>query len=187
MPDRVFANKFEVKAALTAAADNGRAEVLALFETKGVELHAEELLRAAAVAGRREIFEFFLRRGETVISPILVDAVLRGDHAAIVRFWIAHQQVEPRELLGNAARYDAFHCFHTLASQSGYSDSKTYAALLGTADLPPRLQVILGRTHLVPVYSYRTPSALIDVNAVSLLFLLYRRVLRIVLMGRFRR
>jgi hypothetical protein len=187
LPDRAFANKAEVKAALAGAAGYGRAEVLAFFEAKGVELSADDLLRAAAATGRREIFQFFIGRGHTAISPNLVDIVLRGDHAAIVRFWIAHQLVEPRDLLADAARFDAFHCFHALASQSNFSDGTTYAALIRAENVPARLEVILGRKRLIQVYNYRTPSALIDVNSVSFLFLLYRRVMRIVLMGRLRR
>jgi hypothetical protein len=184
-----FADRAEVDAAVAAAASNGRHAVLAFFATRGIELQADRLLRIAAVSGHRSIFSFFHERGAVVFSPDLVNLVLRNDRATIVRFWLENKIVEPSELLPDAAKLNALYCFHLLATSGpdGQSGS-SYAAFLQTASLPERMDYLVGgRRAPAIIYTYLTPSESIDIDRASLVFLMYRRIMRAVTMGRLRR
>jgi hypothetical protein len=117
----------------------------------------------------------------------LIEIVLRSDRAAILRFWLQMKLATPQELLTKAVNFDAFHCFHVLARDPEAHVGSSLAMFLRTASVPPRVECVVGRREPVFVYTYRTPSELIDLDQASLVFLLYRRIMRLVTMGRLRR
>lgn len=177
----------DVDAAILAAANNGRPTVLSFFAEEGVDLEADRLLRLAAVAGHRNIFHFFHQRGAVVYSPELATLAMCSDRAAILRFWLDNKFVEASELLSDAARFNAFNCFHVLANSPDIQTGPEYAAFLRTTALPERLYYIVGGRRPPAIYTWRMPSELIDIDRASLHFLVYRRILRLVTMGRLRR
>lgn len=176
----------DVDAAIVAAANNGRPAVLSFFAAEGFDLEAEPLLRVAALAGHRNIFSFFYRRGAVVYSLELATLVMQSDRAAILRFWLDNKFIEAPAVLSDASRFNAFNCFHTLANSLDLRTSPDYAAFLRTTALPERLEYIVKGRHLPVTYTWRTPSELIDIDRASVHFLVYRRVLRLLMMGRLR-
>lgn len=186
-PASSLVDRVKVEEVLAAAAGNGRSAVLALFEQRGFELPIDRLLSIAASAGHRNIFQFFHERGHVVFSPELANLVLRNDRATIIRFWLAHDMVERSALISEAIEHDALHCHHMLSNYPVAPSGSSYAMFLKSSRLPKRLDYIVSGRRPAISYDYRTPSASINIDRASLMFLIYRRVMRLVTMGRLRR
>ncbi|UPY38175.1 hypothetical protein [Sediminicoccus sp. KRV36] len=192
LPADAFADdSTNAEAALRAAA-HGRVPVLELLRERGVVWRRVELIEAA-IRGDAAASLAWLQDGE--LDPVpdwQILAAVEGDCASVMRFWISAGRVEdPVRTASLAARANAICCLRALLTLEAVREAlpaiihDSHSLLMHERFPVPvrtRPAEVRNATPPPPVrrYTYLTPSAEIDVNATTLRFLLYRRVMRLI-------
>jgi hypothetical protein len=200
LPDATFQSRQALAEAATAAAENGRVGVLRMLERKGVALDRRALVAVAIRSDEPGVLRWAAEGGPRPIGWEDLRSALVSDAAGVLAYWFSSGLLEPRlDHVKTAVDCGAEGCLRVLARYEWLRpEVRSEVAAKGSSRLRslfPNVAVTedaAAQTSLAASvgaerprrYSYLTPSDEIDVNATTLRFLIFRRIMRWLLLRR---
>lgn len=200
LPDSSFSDPEIVVDAVAAAAKNGRVAVLEIFAQRGAAIDRTLLSDMAIRSDAPETLAWLDGDESAVVTHAEIQNAIAADSAQVLRYWMAAGRVgDPIQAARVAVLCESVCCLRALARDPRVRDIVArFVAARGSRKLDglfpiegspalalPALADRRGSLSAAPRrYTYLTPSAEIDVNAVSLRFLIYRRIMRLLFVRR---
>ncbi|UPY37439.1 hypothetical protein [Sediminicoccus sp. KRV36] len=195
LPSSAFTDARTNAEAARLAAAHGRVAVLELLRERGVTWRREVLVEAA-IRGDAPATLAWLENGEPETVPEWhVLAAVESDAAGVMRLWISAARVaDPVWVAHQAAKVNAICCLRALLALEPVREAlprivhDSHSSLVHER-FPVRASQSQDGSDTAGQsrprkYTYLTPSEEIDVNATTLRFLLYRRLMRLIWLPR---
>jgi hypothetical protein len=197
LPRETFTDADALAGAVIAAASLGRARVIEHFEAIGCDVDRSIVLNCAVQGDRLAVLLYLESQGVETGTPGTISIALHHDCARVLTHWLDHCVIKNSdELLYRVLHYDALFCFRVIERRAAMSPNGSFHSIIrhhakgrireyleATGALPPADR---GRPPALarparPKYTFRTPSGHIDLGKTTIVFLLYRRILRFML------